>query len=185
MDSKLGFIILLLLLPLTNPVNGDTNKDLAECGQSLISLSTCLPFVSDKAKVPTPDCCTGLKQLLKNDKKCLCVIVEDRNDPQLGLTINVTSALQLPMLCKAPANVSQCPELLGMDPKSDEAQVFYQLGKKNSGGSVSSPALSPAGPATAPAPLAGNATTKGKNGNGVDGNGGKMNSVLFGGIFRY
>ncbi|XP_070667163.1 non-specific lipid transfer protein GPI-anchored 13-like isoform X1 [Malus domestica] len=41
--------------------------------------------------------------------------------------MNVTLALGLPAVCKAPANVSKCPELLHLDPKSPEAQAFYQL----------------------------------------------------------
>ena len=71
--------------------------------------ATCLPYVGRQAKAPTPDCCTGLKQVLKDNKKCLCVIIRDRNDPELGLQINVTLALGLPSVCHAPTNVSQCP----------------------------------------------------------------------------
>ena len=56
--------------------------------------------------VPTPDCCSGLKQVLKDNKKCLCVNIRERNDPELGLQINVTVALGLPSVCHAPANVS-------------------------------------------------------------------------------
>ena len=71
--------------------------------------ATCLPYVGGQAKVPTLDFCTGLKQVLKDNKKCLCVIIRDRNDPKLGLQINVTLALGLPSVCHAPANDSQCP----------------------------------------------------------------------------
>uniref|UniRef100_A0A7N0TYS1 Bifunctional inhibitor/plant lipid transfer protein/seed storage helical domain-containing protein n=1 Tax=Kalanchoe fedtschenkoi TaxID=63787 RepID=A0A7N0TYS1_KALFE len=92
-----------------------------------------VPYVGNtRAKAPTPDCCRGLKQVLDHDKKCLCVIVRDRNDPDVGLQINVTLALALPALCHASANVSKCPELLQMDPNSPEAQVFYQQSKNSS-----------------------------------------------------
>ncbi|TXG55738.1 hypothetical protein EZV62_017051 [Acer yangbiense] len=106
---------------------GDKAKDREECTDELVGLATCLPYVGGDAKAPTPDCCNGLKQVLDKDKKCLCVIVRDRNDPDLGLNINVTLALGLPSVCHQPANVSQCPALLHMDPNSPEAQVFYQF----------------------------------------------------------
>ncbi|GAA0143927.1 hypothetical protein LIER_42783 [Lithospermum erythrorhizon] len=90
-------------------VKCDTAKDKEECTQQLVGLATCLPYVGGNAKSPTPDCCNGLKQVLKTNKKCLCVIVEDRNDPDLGLDINVTLALGLPSVCNAPANITKCP----------------------------------------------------------------------------
>ncbi|KAM1589721.1 hypothetical protein ACFX10_028584 [Malus domestica] len=90
-------------------------------------MATCPPYVGGQAKAPTSDCCTGFKQVVNNNKKCLCLIIKDRNDPELGLQMNVTLALGLPAVCKAPANVSKCPELLHLDPKSPEAQAFYQL----------------------------------------------------------
>uniref|UniRef100_A0A2N9EQT7 Bifunctional inhibitor/plant lipid transfer protein/seed storage helical domain-containing protein n=1 Tax=Fagus sylvatica TaxID=28930 RepID=A0A2N9EQT7_FAGSY len=120
----------------------DAARDIEECTQQLVGLATCLPYVGGQAKAPTPDCCTGLKQVLNNNKKCLCVIIRDRNDPELGQQINVTLALGLPSVCHAPANVSQCPALLHMDPNSPKAQVFYQLGS-NSSQSTGSPSTSP------------------------------------------
>ncbi|KAK3028538.1 hypothetical protein RJ639_037707, partial [Escallonia herrerae] len=116
----------------------DEDKDKEECTEQLVGLATCLPYVGGKAKSPTPDCCSGLKQVLKVKKKCLCVIVKDRNDPDLGLSINVTLALGLPSVCHAPANVSQCPALLHLAPNSSDAQVFYQFGP-GSNSSASSP----------------------------------------------
>ncbi|KAB2627573.1 protein YLS3-like [Pyrus ussuriensis x Pyrus communis] len=59
-----------------------------------------------------------------NNKRCLCVIIKNRNDPALSLQMNVTLALGLPAVCKAPL---MSPKLLHLDPKSPEAQVFYQL----------------------------------------------------------
>ncbi|KAK4285584.1 hypothetical protein QN277_002264 [Acacia crassicarpa] len=107
---------------------GDSSKEKEECTEQVAGLATCLPYVGGQAKSPTPDCCTGLKQLLHNNSKCLCVIIKDRNDPDIGsLQINITLAISLPNVCNAPSNISKCPELLHMDPKSPEAQIFYQL----------------------------------------------------------
>ncbi|XP_061369623.1 non-specific lipid transfer protein GPI-anchored 14-like [Gastrolobium bilobum] len=136
--------LLLLASMIVGSVLGDSSKDKEECTEQLAGLATCLPYVGGEAKAPTPDCCSGLKQVLKSNKKCLCVIIKDRNDPDLGgLQINVTLALSLPTVCNAPANISKCPELLHMDPKSPEAQVFYQL-EKGSSKSGTSPSPSPA-----------------------------------------
>ncbi|KAM3734201.1 hypothetical protein ACB098_11G196400 [Castanea mollissima] len=111
----------------------DAAKDREECAQQLVGLATCLPYVGGQAKAPTPDCCTGLKQVLKDNKNCLCVIVRDRNDPKLGQQINVTltlACLQFAMpLLKSPT------------------QVFYQLGR-SSNQSDGSPAPSPSGNVT-------------------------------------
>ena len=100
---------LLLAIIMVNFAMADSAQDKEECTQQLVGLATCLPYVGGDAKAPTPDCCSGLKQVLKNNKKCLCVIIKDGNDPDLGLNINVTIALALPSVCNAPANVSKCP----------------------------------------------------------------------------
>ncbi|KAL5198232.1 hypothetical protein ABZP36_001744 [Zizania latifolia] len=90
-------------------VAGDFAADRAECSDKLAGLATCLTYVQDEAVAPTPDCCAGLKTVLQTSRKCLCVLVKDRDDPNLGLKINVTKALALPSLCNAPANISDCP----------------------------------------------------------------------------
>ncbi|PQQ04284.1 protein YLS3 isoform X1 [Prunus yedoensis var. nudiflora] len=121
-------LVLLLIISISlGMAAADSAKDRDECTQQLAGMATCLPYVEGQAKTPTPDCCSGLKEVLNNNKKCLCVIIKDRNDPELDLQINVTLALGLPSICQVPANVSKCPELLHLDPKSPEAQVFYQL----------------------------------------------------------
>lgn len=100
---------LVSLLVLFGCAKSDISKDKEECAKSLVGLTTCLPFVGGTAKAPTPDCCSGLKIVVKTNMKCLCVVIKDRNDPALGLNINVTLALNLPQVCNTPANVSQCP----------------------------------------------------------------------------
>ena len=91
----------------------DPTKDREDCVEQLIGLAICLLQVGGQAKAPTRDCCSGLEQVLKNNKKCLCVVIRDRNDLDLGLQINVTLALSLPSVCNAPANDSKFP---GTDP---------------------------------------------------------------------
>ncbi|KAL9175704.1 hypothetical protein ABFS82_02G128900 [Erythranthe guttata] len=121
-----NIILILVLMLVCYSGECDNAKEKAECTESLVGLATCLPYVGGTAKSPTPDCCAGLKQLLKTNKKCLCVIIKDRNDPDLGLDINVTLALGLPTACNAPANISECPALLNLPPDSPDAQIFYR-----------------------------------------------------------
>ena len=120
-------MVMILMMMVVN-VKSDA-KDRAECTNQLIGLSTCLPYVGGTAKAPTPDCCSGLKQVLVKSKKCLCVLVKDRNDPGLGLKLNASLALNLPSICKSDVSIADCPALLNLPPNSPEAQVFQQFEK--------------------------------------------------------
>ncbi|CAD6202261.1 unnamed protein product [Miscanthus lutarioriparius] len=118
----------------------------------------------------SPDCCGGLRQVLGKSPKCLCVLVKDKDDPNLGIKINATLALALPNACGATrANVSHCAQLLHIPPGSKDAAAFSPGGDKGStaapakdnstattdsralqatnGGGVSSPASATAGAA--------------------------------------
>ncbi|XP_043690641.1 non-specific lipid transfer protein GPI-anchored 14-like isoform X2 [Telopea speciosissima] len=129
----------MLLLMMVSCVSSDTAKDREECANSLVGLATCLPYVSETAKAPTLDCCTGLKQVLDKNKKCLCILIKDRNDPSLGIKMNATLAMSLPDTCHAPANISKCPELLHLSPNSPDAQIFEQFANSSKGsGTVAS-----------------------------------------------
>ena len=97
-----------LLLLLAGFVTSDLAQDRAECADQLVGLATCLPYVGGEAKTPTIDCCTGLKQVLDKSKKCLCILIKDRDDPKLGLKINATLAVRLPSTCHSPANLTEC-----------------------------------------------------------------------------
>ncbi|KAF8396021.1 hypothetical protein HHK36_017633 [Tetracentron sinense] len=123
----------ILVLMMVGFVSSDLAKDREECANQLVGLATCLPYVGGDAKAPTLDCCTGLKQVLDKNKKCLCILVKDRNDPSLGLKINATLALSLPTACHAPSNVSECPALLHLAPNSPDAQVFKQFASSSKG----------------------------------------------------
>ncbi|CAN0873773.1 Non-specific lipid transfer protein GPI-anchored 14, partial [Linum grandiflorum] len=131
--------------------SSSSEKEIGECAEQLAGLATCLPYVGGTSKSPTKDCCGGLEDLLKSNKKCLCVVIKDRDDPQLGLHIDLSLAISLPSACNiSPSpNISKCPELLHMAPNSPEAQVFYQLDNNNT---ITAPTPAPALP---PAPSSG------------------------------
>ncbi|CAM0905619.1 unnamed protein product [Alopecurus aequalis] len=140
-----GAFLVVAVVAMAVGVGGDLATDRKECSDKLVSLATCLTFVQGQAPAPTPDCCAGLKTVLQTSPKCLCVLVKDRDDPELGLKINVTRALGLPAACSAPANISNCPRLLNLPPNSKDAQVFEEFAKQQaaqsspSGGGSSAP----------------------------------------------
>ncbi|RZC81664.1 hypothetical protein C5167_044217 [Papaver somniferum] len=121
-------------------VKSDIDKDREECATQLVGLATCLPYVGGTAKAPTPDCCTGLKQVLTTSRKCLCVLIKDRNDPSLGLKINATLALGLPSVCKTKANTSECLALLHLSPNSPDGKVFEDHNSMSNGTTTTAPA---------------------------------------------
>ena len=98
-------LLLLLLAPFAA---SNIDQDRTECSDQLIGLAPCLPYVSGDAKTPTIDCCSGLKQVVQKSKKCLCVLIKDKDDPNLGLKINGSLALGLPNACHAPSNITEC-----------------------------------------------------------------------------
>ncbi|CAJ1938494.1 unnamed protein product [Sphenostylis stenocarpa] len=141
-----------LLLLLVGFATSDVNQDKEECTDKLLGLAGCLTYVSGEATLPTIDCCSGLKQVIDKSKRCLCILIKDRNDPSLGLKINVTLALNLPEVCKTPTNITQCVDLLHLSPNSPDAKVFE--GFEQALSNKTSPSSAPA---------ASNATAKGGN----------------------
>ncbi|KAL6649282.1 hypothetical protein ACP70R_013506 [Stipagrostis hirtigluma subsp. patula] len=116
----------------------DMSADKNECADQLVGLAPCLQYVQGQARAPAPDCCGGLRQVLGKSPKCLCVLVKDKDDPNLGIKINATLALALPSACGAThANVSHCPQLLHIPPGSKDAAIFSPGGDK---GSTAAPA---------------------------------------------
>lgn len=113
----------------------DFAADRAECADKLMGLATCLTYVqlAATARTPTPDCCSGFRQVLGTSKKCLCVLVKDRDEPTLGVKFNVTRAMNLPSACNIPATFSDCPKILNMSPDSKEAEIFKQYGIEHEG----------------------------------------------------
>ncbi|KAB1220992.1 Protein YLS3 [Morella rubra] len=122
-----------LLLMLAGLGSSTLDQDKAECSDQLVGLATCLPYVGGDAKAPTLDCCTGLGQVLQKSMKCLCILIRDRDDPNLGIKINVTLALNLPTACHTPNKLSECVSLLHLAPNSTEAKVFEGFSKSING----------------------------------------------------
>ncbi|KAL3850399.1 hypothetical protein ACJIZ3_012281 [Penstemon smallii] len=120
-------VVMMMSLCLFGIAICDIDKDKEKCGNVLIGLATCLPYVSGESNAPPIDCCSGLKQVLQTSRECICLLVKDRNDPTLGLKINATRALSLPTRCNAPITVNDCIALLHLSPNSPDAKVFQDF----------------------------------------------------------
>ncbi|XP_047313839.1 non-specific lipid transfer protein GPI-anchored 14-like [Impatiens glandulifera] len=134
----MGYLIIMILL-MGQVTRSDITQDRNECADQLLGLATCIEYVGGKAKAPTPDCCTGMKQVVEKSKKCLCILVKDKDDPSLGLHINATLALGLPSVCHAPTDIYQCIALLNLAPGSPEAKVFEDFVHSSNGTASASP----------------------------------------------
>eukprot|EP01018_Ginkgo_biloba_P034107 Gb_06207 [translate_table: standard] len=122
--AKAWMIAGILLLSMAALTVSDFASDQKECGSQLVTLASCIPYVKGSAKMPAKDCCDSLLQIHLKNPKCLCVLIKDSSDPQAGITINETLALQLPKDCNVASNISKCPGLLHMSPDSPDAQIF-------------------------------------------------------------
>lgn len=102
-------LMVFVLLLLVGVGRSDFAADREECADSLVGLAPCLDYVTAAAKAPTPDCCKGLQQIVGKTPKCLCVLIKDRDNPDLGFKINATRAITMPITCKTVGvNTTRC-----------------------------------------------------------------------------
>ncbi|WZZ64705.1 hypothetical protein YC2023_076075 [Brassica napus] len=110
--------------------SSDLDQDREECTNQLIVLSPCLTYVGGNAKAPTKDCCGGFGQVITQSQKCVCILVKDKDDPNLGLKFNASLAAHLPTACHITApNITKCISLLHLSPNSTLAREFESLGR--------------------------------------------------------
>lgn len=119
-------ILIVMMMVGCPPTGADFAQDKKECQDKLVGLSSCLGFISGEEKRPTSGCCLKLAESYNQSRRCLCLLVRDRNEPNLGFKVNATLALTLPYVCHIPANETECLDLLKLDPHSPEAQIFQQ-----------------------------------------------------------
>ncbi|XP_019168062.1 PREDICTED: protein YLS3-like isoform X2 [Ipomoea nil] len=80
------------------------------CTTAILSMASCLDYVTGKAPSPSSGCCTAFSGVLKSQPRCLCTIVNGGGS-SVGVQINQTLALQLPDSCKLKTPpVSKCNE---------------------------------------------------------------------------
>lgn len=112
-ESSNGYacLALVVLAVVIQGARGETESELEECAPHLMTLQTCLQFVSGKAEIPTPNCCQALDKLVNTQPKCLCVLIKDHDSSLLNVfDIKLEYAAILPRKCDiANADISKCP----------------------------------------------------------------------------
>ncbi|KAL0457182.1 UNVERIFIED_CONTAM: protein YLS3 [Sesamum latifolium] len=80
------------------------------CMSVLISMASCLNYVSGSNPTPSTSCCSALANVVQTQPRCLCTIVNGGGG-SLGVNINQTLALGLPSACKVETPpISRCNE---------------------------------------------------------------------------
>ncbi|XP_057771660.1 non-specific lipid transfer protein GPI-anchored 5-like isoform X2 [Salvia miltiorrhiza] len=82
----------------------------SDCTSVIVSMASCLSYVSGSAATPSTSCCSALANVVKTQPRCLCTIVNGGGS-SLGVSINQTLALGLPGVCKVDTPpTSRCNE---------------------------------------------------------------------------
>ncbi|EMS68280.1 hypothetical protein TRIUR3_25393 [Triticum urartu] len=71
--------------------------------------------------------------VLGTSKRCMCILVKDRDEPALGIKVNITRSMNLPSVCNIAATFSDCPKILNMSPDSKETEIFKQYAREHEG----------------------------------------------------
>ncbi|KAF7068423.1 hypothetical protein CFC21_074193 [Triticum aestivum] len=147
-----ALLMTLVVAAVAGLAGADFAADKAECADKLMGLATCLTYVqlTATARTPTPDCCSGFRQVLGTSKRCMCILVKDRDEPALGIKVNITRAMNLPSVCNIAATFSDCPKIINMSPDSKEAEIFKQYAREHEGknAATTSPAAAAAATGT-------------------------------------
>ncbi|KAG6435569.1 hypothetical protein SASPL_100443 [Salvia splendens] len=88
------FVALVAIAVVSTMVKGQS-----DCTSVIVSMASCLNYVSGSAATPSASCCSALDNVVKTQPRCLCTIVNGGGS-SLGVSINQTLALGLPGVCK-------------------------------------------------------------------------------------
>ncbi|KAK6921234.1 Bifunctional inhibitor/plant lipid transfer protein/seed storage helical domain [Dillenia turbinata] len=110
MDSKLVLVSSIVLFS-SSAFVGFAQLDLLFSGSGdtlpcVQKLAPCRPYLKSSS-MPPATCCAPLKEMVSDDRACLCSIF---NDPEILKSLNITQdqALQLPRSCGANPDISKC-----------------------------------------------------------------------------
>ncbi|PIN22564.1 hypothetical protein CDL12_04717 [Handroanthus impetiginosus] len=91
--TKVGIVLLVLAIVAAGAMAQQ------DCTSVLITMASCLNYVTGSAPTPPSSCCSSLANVVQTQPRCLCMIVNNGGN-SLGVNINQTRALQLPSVCK-------------------------------------------------------------------------------------
>ncbi|OIS98588.1 PREDICTED: non-specific lipid transfer protein GPI-anchored 2-like isoform X1 [Nicotiana attenuata] len=145
MASK-GTVICMALVLIVTMISVEVMAQ-SDCTSTLITMASCLNFVTGSAETPSAACCSALSGVLQSKPRCLCLIVNGGGS-SLGVQINQTQALALPAACKLETPpVSKCnagngpvmsPEGAPTEGTPDSSTGIAVSGSKAAGSSTTS-----------------------------------------------
>lgn len=107
--SLWGFCIFSAFLASVSTTTHSAEVSAADCTNLVLNLADCLSFVVEgsTATFPQGDCCSGLKIVVTTNSECLCEAF--KNSAQLGVKLNVSKAMTLPVVCRvSSSSVANC-----------------------------------------------------------------------------
>ncbi|CAA2950565.1 non-specific lipid-transfer At2g13820 [Olea europaea subsp. europaea] len=103
-----GVEICLILVLSFMILGGAMAQSSSSCTSSLMTLSSCLSYVTGNSSTPSSSCCSSLGNVVQSQPRCLCTLLNGSGS-SFGLNINQTLALALPGACSVRTPpVSQC-----------------------------------------------------------------------------
>ncbi|KAL3827974.1 hypothetical protein ACJIZ3_016776 [Penstemon smallii] len=121
-NYETGFVLIILItLTLLTRARAQSS-----CSSTVMSLSSCLNYITGNSTTPSQPCCTSLSNVVETQPQCLCPLLNNNGvgSSTLGIAINQTLAMALPALCnvQTPRTLSQCNDANG--PASAPAPWF-------------------------------------------------------------
>ncbi|CAH9143292.1 unnamed protein product [Cuscuta epithymum] len=81
---------------------GAPSEAAEDCVTELLGMSDCLTYVEAGSNLTMPEkgCCRELKEIVNNHPVCLCKLLADPNNNNVGIAIELKKAFNLPAVCK-------------------------------------------------------------------------------------
>ncbi|XP_010259095.1 PREDICTED: non-specific lipid-transfer protein-like protein At2g13820 [Nelumbo nucifera] len=70
----------------------------SSCTNVIISMSSCLNYITGNSSTPSSSCCSELASVVKSQPQCLCQVLNG-GASSLGIEINQTRSLAMPKAC--------------------------------------------------------------------------------------
>ncbi|XP_062085584.1 non-specific lipid transfer protein GPI-anchored 5-like [Humulus lupulus] len=160
------------------------------CTSVLISLSSCLNYVTGSSSTPSSSCCSKLASVVQSQPQCLCSVVNGGSGASsLGVTVNQTLAVSLPGACNVQTpSISRCNNAEGPASSTTSPVLLSPLASPTSPPADITPQIDPTSTSTAQ-PNFQSGVTGSKtilpttDNNGVSNNGGTFKVSLLADIF--
>ncbi|XP_047975390.1 non-specific lipid transfer protein GPI-anchored 2-like [Salvia hispanica] len=123
MSSTTSIAYLLMIAVTVGVATAQSPAPALDCFTYLLKLSDCLTFVEEGSNLsqPAPGCCPELANLVDTQPICLCQLLGDPSHSQIGISVDLNRALQLPSLCNViTPPVSLCAAI-GIPPTPSDA----------------------------------------------------------------